>query len=86
MVVGASRTFQGGIAWLRECGVQVVELVVGLISRTAPSLSFMVIGYPLRLIVGLVLLAALVPTIPAVTNSLLDTVVMAGAGMARAFR
>jgi flagellar biosynthesis protein FliR len=64
----------------------IVELAVGLISRTAPSLSFMVIGYPIRIIVGLMLLAALIGTIPAVTNSLLDSVLMTGANMARAFR
>jgi flagellar biosynthetic protein FliR len=64
----------------------IVELAVGLISRTSPALGFMVIGYPIRLLVGLVLLAVLVPTIPAVTNALVDTAVMAGAGMARAFR
>jgi flagellar biosynthetic protein FliR len=64
----------------------VVELAVGLISRSSPALGFMVIGYPLRLIVGLAVLAALIPTIPAVTNSLLDSVLMTGAGMARAFR
>jgi creatinine deaminase len=26
VVVGESRTFRGGVDWLRECGVQVVEL------------------------------------------------------------
>jgi cytosine deaminase len=26
VVVGESRTFQGGIEWLRECGVEVVDL------------------------------------------------------------
>jgi cytosine/creatinine deaminase len=26
VVVGESRTFQGGIDWLRECGVQVIDL------------------------------------------------------------
>jgi creatinine deaminase len=26
VVVGESRTFQGGIAWLRECGVEVIDL------------------------------------------------------------
>jgi cytosine deaminase len=26
VVVGESRTFQGGVDWLRECGVQVVDL------------------------------------------------------------
>jgi flagellar biosynthetic protein FliR len=64
----------------------VVELAVGLISRASPALNFMVIGYPLRLMVGLVLLAALIPTVPAVTNSLLDSVLMTGAALARAFR
>jgi flagellar biosynthetic protein FliR len=63
-----------------------VELAVGLISRASPALSFIVIGYPIRIIVGLTLLAALIGTIPAVTNSLLDGVLMTGANMARAFR
>ena len=64
----------------------VLELVVGLISRSAPSLGFMVVGYPLRLLAGLALLAALVPTIPAVTNALVEQALMAGAAMAQAFR
>ncbi len=64
----------------------VVEFVIGLISRSSPALGFMVIGYPIRLIVGLALLAALIPVIPAVTNSLLDNVLLTGAGLARAFR
>ncbi len=32
----------------------IVELAVGLISRASPALSFMVIGYPIRIIVGLI--------------------------------
>jgi flagellar biosynthetic protein FliR len=64
----------------------IVEVIVGLISRAAPALNYMVIGYPLRLMVGLALLAALVPVVPAVTNSLVDTALMTGAHMARAFR
>jgi flagellar biosynthetic protein FliR len=64
----------------------VVELAVGLISRTSPALSYMVIGYPIRIIVGMALLAALIGTIPAVTNSLLDTVLTTGANAAKAFR
>ena len=64
----------------------VVELAVGLISRTSPALSFMVIGYPIRIIIGLILLAALVGTVPAVTDSLLEAVLTTGANMARAFR
>jgi flagellar biosynthetic protein FliR len=64
----------------------IVELAVGLISRSAPSLSFMVIGYPVRIIVGMLLLAALIGTIPAVTNSMVEAVLMTGANTARAFR
>ena len=64
----------------------VVEIIIGLISRASPALNYMVIGYPIRLIVGLTLLAALVPVIPAVTNSLLDNVLLTGAHMAQAFR
>ena len=64
----------------------IVELAVGLISRAAPSLSFMVIGYPIRIILGMMLLAALIGTVPAVTNSLLDAVLATGANTARAFR
>lgn len=26
VIVGESRTFQGGVAWLRECGVEVIDL------------------------------------------------------------
>lgn len=64
----------------------IVEVIVGLISRASPALNYMVIGYPIRLIVGLTLLAALVPVIPAVTNSLVDTALMTGAQLALAFR
>jgi flagellar biosynthesis protein FliR len=46
----------------------------------------MVIGYPVRLMVGLTLLAALVPVIPAVTNSMMENVLLTGAQLARAFR
>ena len=63
-----------------------IELVVGLISRASPALNSMVIGFPIKIIVGLALVAALIPVIPAVTNSLLDTVLLTGAHMARAFR
>jgi flagellar biosynthetic protein FliR len=64
----------------------VVEVAVGLISRTSPSLNFMIIGYPVRLIVGLVVLAALVGTIPAVTNALVEGAVMLGMRTAAIFR
>ena len=64
----------------------VVEVAVGLISRTSPSLNFMIIGYPVRLIIGLVVLGALVGTIPAVTNALTESAVMLGMRTAAIFR
>ena len=64
----------------------IVEIAVGLISRSSPSLTFMVIGYPLRIIVGLFLVGVLIPTIPAITASLMDTVVLMSARAAGAFR
>jgi flagellar biosynthesis protein FliR len=63
-----------------------VELAVGLISRTAPSLSMSVIGYPIRIVVGLFVLAVLIPTIPAVTTSLLDGVIELSLRFAAAFK
>jgi flagellar biosynthetic protein FliR len=64
----------------------IVELAVGLISRTSPVLSFQVIGYPLRILVGLSLVAVLIPTIPAVTNSFINSVLQIGAALASAFK
>ena len=64
----------------------VVEIAVGLISRTSPTLNFMIIGYPLRLVIGLVLLGALVGTIPAVTNALVESTIMLALRTAAIFR
>jgi flagellar biosynthesis protein FliR len=64
----------------------IVELGIGLISRSSPSLTFMVIGYPIRIVIGVFLIGVLIPTIPAVTASLLDTVLMMSARTAAAFR
>lgn len=64
----------------------VVEVIVGLISRASPAMNYMVIGYPIRLMVGLAILAAIVPVIPGVTNSLVESALMTGAQLARAFR
>jgi len=63
-----------------------VEVAVALVARSSPALSFIVIGYPLRIVAGLLLLAALVPTIPAVTNSLVERAVTLAADAATAFR
>jgi len=64
----------------------IVELAVGLISRAAPALNFMVIGYPVRIIVGLTVLAALLGTIPSLTASLTEEVIELALRFAAAFR
>lgn len=64
----------------------VVELAVGLVSRTSPSLNFMIIGYPIRIVVGLFVLAALIQTIPAVTNNMIEPTIRLGLRTAAVFR
>lgn len=64
----------------------IVELAIGLISRSAPSLSFMVVGYPLRLLVGLAVLALMVATVPQVIASLVSRTIGLGLDLASAFR
>ena len=63
-----------------------VELAVGLVSRSAPSLNFMVVGYPVRLIVGLIVLAAVVGTVPGVIASVVEQALGIGLTLASAFR
>ncbi len=63
-----------------------VEVVVGLISRTAPSLGSMVIGYPIRLVVGLLVLGLVIAAVPEVVSSLVRSTVEAALRAASAFR
>lgn len=46
----------------------VVELGMGIVSRGAPSLNLMAVGMPIRLIVGLLAVAAVVPQLPALVR------------------
>jgi flagellar biosynthesis protein FliR len=64
----------------------VVEVGVGLISRAAPPLNFMVIGFPLRMLVGLVVLAVVIGVVPAVIAPLTERSVEMGLRLAAAFR
>jgi flagellar biosynthetic protein FliR len=64
----------------------IVEVAVGLISRAAPAMSAMVIGYPLRLVIGLAVVAALVGTVPSVVASLVERVITLALSAAAAFR
>lgn len=64
----------------------VVEVAVGLVSRTAPSMGFMVVGYPVRLALGLFVLGLIVGAIPAAVSGLLAPVFELSLGFARGFR
>ena len=64
----------------------IVELAVGLISRAAPSLSFMVIGYPIRIVVGLFIVGTLIYTVPEMTQSMLERAFMLAGRTASAFK
>jgi flagellar biosynthetic protein FliR len=64
----------------------IVELAIGLIARSAPALSFMVVGYPLRLIVGLSVLAVMIATVPAVVSSVIARTISLSLDLAAAFR
>ena len=48
------------------------EIALGIIVRTAPQMNVFVIGIPIKVIVGLVMLAMSVPIFVSVTNSLFD--------------
>jgi flagellar biosynthesis protein FliR len=64
----------------------IVEIVIGFISRVAPALSFMVIGYPIRMIVGLFVLGLVVTTVPGIVTSLTDRTIRLALETAAAFR
>jgi flagellar biosynthetic protein FliR len=64
----------------------IVEIAIGLISRAAPSLTFIVIGYPIRILIGLIVVAALIYTVPAVTTSMMESAFMLAGRTAAAFR
>ena len=63
-----------------------VELVMGLISRAAPSLNLMVIGAPLRLLVGLASLGVAIQVVPSVMTRVSTWGMDLSAQLALAFR
>jgi flagellar biosynthesis protein FliR len=64
----------------------VVELATGLVSKAAPALNLMVVATPVRLIVGLLAVAAIVPQIPGVTTRFVTLAFEAGQALAQGFR
>jgi len=64
----------------------IVEVALGLMSRAAPSLNVMALGTPIRLLVGLLVVAALIPVVPGLVTRFVSTVMELGLAAARAFR
>ncbi len=64
----------------------VVELALGLLARSAPALNLMAMGPSVRALVGLLVLAIVVPSAVGVVAGLTDAVVQLGLEAARAFR
>jgi len=64
----------------------IVELAVGLISRAAPALNFMIVGYPLRLLIGVAVLALMIAAVPSVVASLANRTIELGLELAAVFR
>lgn len=66
--------------------LMVVEVMMGLMSRAAPSLNLLVVGAPLRLPVGLLVAAAALAALPTLLTRLLPGALELAVGAARAFR
>lgn len=64
----------------------IVELALGLATRAAPALNIMVVGFPVRLLAGLIVLAATVSVVAALTRGVVPEMFDLAARLARAFR
>jgi flagellar biosynthetic protein FliR len=62
-----------------------VELALGLISRSAPALNLMVVGFPIRIVAGLVALAAGLRVAPSLMRGVGNVALDLGARLAQAF-
>ena len=63
-----------------------VEVVLGLMTKVAPSLNIMVLGAPLRVPLGLALVAITISTLPALLTHMIPAAVQLAAETARAFK
>ena len=63
-----------------------VELALGLIARVAPSLNVMISGAPVRVVLGLLVVALSVQALPSLISRFVPLTFQAAAGAAQAFR
>ena len=64
----------------------IVELGLGLVARVAPAMNLMVIGFPIRVLVGMLALALAVGVIPPLLRIAIPNALDLAAGTATAFR
>jgi len=64
----------------------IVEIALGLMARSMPALNLMVTAAPVRLLVGLIALAATLPLIPPVVRAAITPALELAARLAAAFR
>jgi flagellar biosynthetic protein FliR len=64
----------------------VVELATAMIARAAPAINLMTIGTPIRLIVGLLTVAAVVGLVPGLSTRFVSVLTETAMQLARAFR
>lgn len=64
----------------------VVELSLGLLARVAPALNVMIAGLPVRMAVGLLIVAVTITLFPALISQVVPTALELSRGLAGAFR
>jgi flagellar biosynthesis protein FliR len=64
----------------------VAELAIGLVSRAAPALNLMVIGFPVRLLAGLIALSATIGVVPSIVARLITPALELAGRLVFAFR
>jgi flagellar biosynthesis protein FliR len=64
----------------------IAETALGLISRAAPSLNLMAIGFPVRLLAGLIALSAAIAVLPSAAARLVTPAMELASRLAVAFK
>lgn len=51
----------------------VINVVLGVLSRAAPQMNMFVVGMQVKVLVGILILLIIIPTVPTITNFVMDT-------------
>lgn len=61
------------------------EVALGLLSRAAPQMNVFVLGFPIKILLTLVLVGLALPRVPAAVNAAVEASLRSGAAVARIF-